>query len=439
MDAGVLHIIRKLRDAGFEAYVVGGVPRDMLMGRQPKDNDIATSATPDDVEKLFEKTLSVGAHFGVMIVVLNGEQYEVATFRKDAAYSDGRHPDAVTFSSVREDVERRDFTINAIMYDPVEEKYLDYVGGREDIKNKIIRAIGDPQKRFEEDHLRMLRAIRFAYRFDFEIEPATWEALCKLAFKINFVSAERIGDELTKILMSPRAGKAIKAMQRCGLLKEILPEIAAMDGVEQPPQFHPEGDVLVHTCLMMDLLVDVEDRTPVLAWACLLHDVAKPPTFTVTDRIRFNGHCELGAIMATKILRRLRFSNDLIEQVEWLVENHLRICDLPKMRQARAIRFLREPGFPDLLKLNRLDTLGSLAQPINNDRYQAMYDEEMAKGPPSTPLLNGNDLIALGYKPGPTFSEILNDVETQHLENKLSSKVEAENWVKKNHPPENLQ
>src|SRR5208337_927979 len=383
-------IVRQLRERGHQAYFAGGCVRDLLLGREPADYDVATSATPQQVMQIFPQTFAVGEQFGVVLVpetVSNGQScvvaelrsagtgqspvttrflarhvVEVATFRSDVGYSDGRHPDEVRFTKdPREDVERRDFTINGMLLDPVTNEVLDFVGGRDDLKARIIRAIGDPERRFAEDKLRMLRAVRFAARFDYQIDPKTLEAIQKLAPKINQVSAERVREELTRMLTEGQASRAFKLLDTTALLPEVLPEIAAMKGVEQPPQYHPEGDVFVHTLLLLEKLPPGASKT--LAWGALLHDVGKPPTFRAApDRIRFDGHVEVGVKMAAEICRRLRFSNDDTDQILALVENHMRFGQVERMNQSTLKKFLRLPAFEEHLELHRIDCLSSHGQ-----------------------------------------------------------------------------
>ena len=426
MDPTAVQIVKRLRDAGFEAYIVGGAARDILLGREPEDTDIATSARPEEVQRLFERTIPIGEKFGVILVLLDDGQYEVATFRNDSEYLDGRRPVEVRFASAREDALRRDFTINALMYDPIEDRWLDFVDGRDDIQQGIIRAIGNPRERFAEDHLRMLRAIRFSFRFEYPIDGESLHAIRDMAPRLARISAERIASEMTKILTGPKAGGAILMMQKLGLLRVILPEVEAMDGVEQPPQFHPEGDVLTHTCLLLNLM---ESPTPTLAWGGLLHDVGKPPCFTVEDRIRFNGHVETGARMARLICQRLHFPNQLTEGVEYHVTNHHRITTVPEMRPAKRIRFMREEGFEELLELLRLDSLASKGTTQTHDQIRAMYEEEMAKGPSPEPLITGRDLIAVGFESGPRIGEVLDSIQTEQLEGRLNNRDEALRWV----------
>jgi poly(A) polymerase len=423
--AGLAHrIAAALLDAGHLAYFVGGCVRDLLLERPPKDYDVSTDATPDRVLQLFPKARRVGAHFGVVLVCDGDAQVEVATFRSDHAYTDGRHPGRVVFETdPREDVVRRDFTINALLMVPGSGEVLDFVGGREDLDRGIIRAIGDPARRFEEDHLRMLRAIRFAARFGFEIAPATFDAIRQLHSHIRRVSAERIRDELVRILTEGGARRGFELMDETGLLNEILPEVAAMKGVEQPPEFHPEGDVWTHTLLMLEGL---EHPTVTLALGVLLHDVGKPGTFRAApDRIRFDGHVELGVQMTKNIMRRLHFSNADCEQVVALVANHMRFKDVPQMKESTIKRFLRLERFPEHLELHRLDCANSNG---HLETYEAMRERmnETAPADLKPPrLIGGRDLIAAGYRPGPCFSEMLQALEDAQLEGVVSSVEDA--------------
>ncbi len=446
--APAISILRTLRDQGHQAYLVGGCVRDLLLGREPADYDVATSATPDEVMRIFPETYAVGAQFGVVLVPVprssgppdvmdldgeHGETVEVATFRSDIGYSDGRHPDEVRFSKTpQEDVLRRDFTINGLLLDPISNQVLDYVGGQDDLKAKIIRAIGEPEHRFAEDKLRMLRAVRFAARFGYAIEPKTFAAIEKLAPQIRQVSRERVRDELTKMLTEGHAREAFLLLDASGLLHEVLPEVEKMKGVAQPPQFHPEGDVFVHTMLLLENLPHPCPAT--LAWGALLHDVGKPPTFRMADRIRFDGHVDVGVKMAEEICRGLRFSNDDTEQIVALVANHMRFAHAMQMSQATLKRFLRVPRFEEHLNLHRLDCLGS-------HRDLTTYNfvrEKMAETPPvdlrPTPLVTGDDLIAAGYTPGPRFKEILSAVEDGQLDGTLRSKEEAMQLVSRDFP-----
>jgi poly(A) polymerase len=427
-------IVEKVRHRGFQAYLVGGCVRDLLLGREPKDYDVATNATPEQVMKIFPETYAVGAQFGVVLVPSPEGDVEVATFRSDIGYSDGRHPDEVRFSAdPREDVARRDFTINGMLLDPVSNEVLDFVGGRKDLEAKIIRTIGDPKHRFVEDKLRMLRAIRFAARFGYTIEPATFAAIEELADEIQVVSRERVRDELTRMLIEGQARRAFLLLDESGLLQQVLPEISAMKGVGQPPQFHPEGDVFVHTLLLLENLP--VPCSPALAWGALLHDVGKPPTFRVApDRIRFDGHVEVGVKMAQEICRRLRFSADDTEQVLALIDNHMRFGHATRMKESTLKKFLRMPHFDEHLALHRADCLASHGDLSTYEFAQ----EKLAAIPPEkmrpSPLVSGDDLIAAGYVPGPRFKEILNAVEDAQLEGRLSSSDAALAFVKSEFP-----
>jgi poly(A) polymerase len=437
------HICRTLRAAGCRAYFVGGCVRDILLDREPADYDVATSATPERVEQIFPNSLTVGAKFGVVVVLqepaASDDQaapatVEVATFRSDVGYSDGRHPDQVVYaSSAQEDVQRRDFTINGLLLDPETNQVLDYVGGREDLRAGIIRAIGRPEERFREDKLRMLRAVRFAARFGYTIEPETIRAIQKLAPEIGQVSAERLRDELTKLLTEGSARRGFELLDETHLLPHLLPEITRMKGVEQPPQFHPEGDVWIHTLLMLEGL---PPRTsPTLAWGVLMHDVGKPPTFSPPSgpngRIRFDRHVEVGTRMAEEICERLRFSNDDTAQIASLVANHLRFKDVPQMKRSTLKRFVRLDRFEEHMELHRLDCSSSHR---NLENYEFMR-RFLAETPPAevrpVRLLTGDDLIGLGFRPGPEFREILDAAEDAQLEGIIGSHEDAMIWVRK--------
>jgi poly(A) polymerase len=436
-------VCRTLRDARHQAYLVGGCVRDILLGREPADYDVATDATPDRVQQLFPRSLAVGAQFGVIVVtedLPSGDpaQVEVATFRSDIGYSDGRHPDRVVYAkSPEEDVKRRDFTINALLLDPETNEVLDFVGGRDDLRAGIIRAIGNPEDRFREDKLRMVRAVRFAARFRYEIESTTFAAIAKLAPEIHQVSAERIRDELTKLLTEGEARRGFELLDETRLLPELLPEIARMKGVEQPPQFHPEGDVWTHTLLMIEKLQP--KCSPTLAWGVLLHDVGKPPTFTPPSgpngRIRFDEHVEVGTRMAEEICRRLRFSNEDTAQIAALVANHLRFKDVPQMKPATLKRFVRLNRFDEHLELHRLDCLCSHGNLENYDfvrRFLAETPPEQVRPPR---LLSGDDLVQMGYRPGPSFKAILEAVEDAQLNGTLSTHEEAMQMVRSKFAP----
>lgn len=489
-------IVRTLRERGHQAYLCGGCVRDLLLAREPADYDVATDATPQQVMNIFPQTFAVGAQFGVVLVPFaegaghrdagrsglaatadaptgegarlsidkiisstgkgvvsstseialfftigtgdegrsKGNVVEVATFRSDMGYSDGRHPDQVRYSNdPREDVQRRDFTINGLLLDPVTNEVLDFVGGRDDLKAGIIRAIGEPGHRFAEDKLRMLRAVRFAARFDYAIDPATLAAIQRLAPQTHQVSRERVREELAKMLTEGRARCAFELLDESRLLREVLPEISAMKGVEQPPQFHPEGDVFIHTLLLLEKLAPGCSKT--LAWGALLHDVGKPPTFRVApDRIRFDGHVEIGVKMAAEICRRLRFSNDETDQILALVDNHMRFADVPLMKASTLKKFLRLPGFDEHLELHRIDCLSSNGQLASYDYAR----EQLQALPPEAirpePLITGRDLIDAGYEPGPRFKEILATVEDAQLEGKLATRDAAMEFVAREFP-----
>jgi poly(A) polymerase len=424
-------IVRRLREAGHVAYFAGGCVRDMLRRVEAKDYDIATSARPEEVQHLFPRTVAVGAHFGVICVLDHGRQFEVATFRSDGAYVDGRHPETVTFSSPREDAERRDFTVNGMFYDPTTHEVIDFVGGRADLEVRLLRAIGDAASRFREDRLRMLRAVRFATVLGFEIDPGTWEALQRLAPEIHGVSAERIREELIRIFLSPNRVRGLDLLDESGLLAQIIPEMLALKGCEQPPQFHPEGDVWVHTRAMLGLL-PAEVSAP-LVFSVLLHDIGKPPTFSfdpAEGRIRFNAHDKVGADMTRAIMERLRFSRDEIEATVEAVDQHMAFKDVQRMRVAKLKRFMARPGFEDEMELHRVDCQSSHAM-LDNYEFLHRKQEEFANEPLiPPPLVGGNDLIALGWEPGPKFKEVLDAVQTRQLEGTLKTREEALEWIK---------
>src|ERR1700682_1661792 len=416
-------IIGTLHKAGYQAYLVGGCVRDLLLGRVPQDFDVSTDAPPDRIMQLFPNSGQVGAHFGVVVVHEGAWHVEVATFRSDRDYTDGRRPSSVRCEiEPREDVLRRDFTINALMMDLETEHVLDFVEGRADLERRLIRAIGDPEVRFREDHLRLLRAVRFAARLGFSIEPATSPAIRRQHHLIQKVSAERLRDELVRILTEGGARHGFELLDETGLLQDLLPEIAAMKGVEQPPEFHPDGDVWVHPLLLLEKL---EQAAPTLAWGALLHDVGKPGTFRVAERIRFDGHVEEGVRLAHAILQRLRSSHENMEQVEALVANHMRFKDAPQMRQSTLKRFLRLPKFDEHLELHRLDCLSSHGRLENYELVQQKLREFPTEQLKPKPLVTGADLIAEGYTPGPPFSKILAAVEDAQLEGRIGSREEA--------------
>jgi putative nucleotidyltransferase with HDIG domain len=433
-----------LREKGYEAFLAGGCVRDLVLGREPADYDVATSATPDVVLGMFERTFAVGAHFGVVLVAPYDESArfvtEVATFRSDGVYSDGRHPEVVQYTpSAEEDVRRRDFTINGLLLDPFRSienpraAVIDHVGGLADLDAGLVRAIGRPEFRFEEDRLRILRAVRFAARFGFELEPATQSAMRALAPRIHAVSRERVRDELTKMLTEGRARRAFELLDAACLLAQVLPEIERMKGVEQPPQFHPEGDVWIHTLLVLEQLDAGCSDT--LAWGALLHDVGKPATFRrAPDRIRFDGHVEVGMAIAADICRRMRFSNDETRQIIALIENHMRFMNAPQMKSSTLKRFFRLPGFDDHLALHRMDCMAAHKHLENyeyvRERWQSTPEEEVR--PPR--LITGSQLIAAGYKPGAQFREMLQVAEDAQLEGSIATTEEALQLVREKFP-----
>jgi len=439
-----ISIISTLRGKSHKAYLAGGCVRDILLGREPADYDVATSATPDEVMRIFPSAYGVGAQFGVVLVpaadvasnvsTTKANTVEVATFRSDIGYSDGRHPDEVRFSKdPREDVKRRDFTINGMMLDPDGNGILDFVGGQQDLNDKIIRCIGEPEHRFGEDKLRMLRAVRFAARFGFEIEVATFAAIRKLAPQIHQVSRERVRDELTKMLTEGQARSAFLLLDGTGLLHQVLPEIEAMKGVAQPPQFHPEGDVFVHTLLLLEKLP--HPCSAALAWGALLHDVGKPATFRVApDRIRFDGHVDVGVKMAEEICQRLRFSNDDTEQILALVDNHMRFAHAMRMSESTFKKFVRMPHFDEHLELHRLDCLASFGDLTTYDFTRSKMATLTPAAMRPAPLVTGEDLIAAGRHPGPRFKEILSAVEDGQLEGRLRDREQALQFVAREFP-----
>jgi poly(A) polymerase len=430
-------ICSTLQRHGYQAFLVGGCVRDILLHREPSDYDVATDATPQEVQRLFPRGLDVGAQFGVILVRDDSSKVEVATFRSDVGYSDGRHPDRVVYSQTpEEDVQRRDFTINGLLMRHDTGEVLDFVGGRADLSAKIIRAIGEPSHRFVEDKLRMLRAVRFAARFSYSIEPATFAAIRKHAGEIRVVSSERIREELTKLLTEGSARRGFELLDELGLLTEVLPEIAAMKGVPQPPQFHPEGDVWIHTLLMLENLPAGVSST--LAWGVLLHDIGKPPTYRPAsetgDRIRFDGHVEVGVRMADDLCRRLRFSNDDTEQIKALVANHMKFKDVSQMRQSTLKRFIRLPQFDEHLELHRLDCQSSHGK---LDAYNTVRSF-LAQTPPAQVrpprLLSGDDLKDLGYTPGPEFQKMLATLEDAQLEEAVQTRDQALEFVRRHYP-----
>jgi tRNA nucleotidyltransferase/poly(A) polymerase len=424
-------IVRKLVEAGHQAVFAGGCVRDMLREVAPKDYDIATSATPEVVQRLFPHSHAVGAAFGVIVVHRDGHNFEVATFRRDGGYSDGRRPDSVEFTGAEEDAKRRDFTVNGLFFDPLKGEVLDFVGGREDLARKLLRAIGDPRARFAEDHLRLLRAVRFSTVLGFPIEAETWTAVCGLASTIRTVSAERIREELVKIFLHPDRVRGFDLLVDSGLMHEVLPEILVLKGCEQPPQWHPEGDVFIHTRIMLGLLPEQVSLPLVLS--VLFHDIAKPATFTRdnTGRIRFNGHDTLGASMTEGILRRLKFPNDVIEPTIAAVENHMVFKDVQKMRVSKLKRFIARPTFEDEMELHRVDCMSSNGLVDNYDYLRAKQQEFASEPQPliPEPLVSGHDLIAMGHAPGPRFRDLLTAVQNLQLEGTITTREQALDWL----------
>jgi poly(A) polymerase len=423
-------IVRQLRQAGFEAYLAGGCVRDMLLHKEAKDYDVATNARPEEIQRLFPHTIPVGAQFGVILVLLEDQPTEVASFRHDGPYLDGRHPSEVRFGTLEEDVQRRDFTVNGMVYDPIDDRVIDLVEGRKDLTARIIRAIGNPQHRFEEDRLRMLRAVRFAASLNYTIDAATLAAIPPLASTVTQISWERIGDEITRILTEGQARRGFELLDDSGLLAVVLPEVSTMKGVAQSPDYHPEGDVFTHTMLLLSHLAAPSET---LAYGCLLHDIAKPVCIRQDgERITFYGHMEQGAAMAETILQRLKRSRTVWERVAYLVRNHLRQVQAPQMRLSTLKRFLREDGIDELLELARIDALSSNGDLQYYDFCRARLGELQDDVIRPAPLLRGGDLIELGFKPGPLFSQILRQVEDAQLGGELSSREAALEWVKNN-------
>jgi poly(A) polymerase len=428
-------ICNTLRGGGYQALLVGGCVRDLLLGREPADYDVTTDATPEQVVSLFPESVAVGAQFGVILIPRDGLKVEVATFRSDVGYSDGRHPDSVVYSKTpQEDVQRRDFTINGLLMRHDTGEVLDFVGGQADLEAKVIRAIGEPGHRFAEDKLRMMRAVRFTARFGFEIEPETFRAIRRHVGVIHQVSPERLREELTKLLTEGAARRAFELLDETWLLQQVLPEIGAMKGVEQPPQYHPEGDVWIHTLLMLEGLP--ADPSPTLAWGVLLHDVGKPPTFQSTaetgDRIRFNNHVEVGVRMAEAICKRLRFSNDDTEQILALVDNHMKFGAVEEMRTSTLKKFVRLPHFEEHLALHRLDCLSSHRHLESYEFVRRFLELTPPEQVRPERLLTGDDLQAMGFRPGPLFSQILQAVEDGQLEGQIRTREEAEQYVLSN-------
>jgi poly(A) polymerase len=463
-------IVRRLHRAGFSAFWVGGCVRDFLLGREPGDYDIATSALPEQIEKLFKRTIAVGRKFGVMVVVENGQPFQVATFRAEADYRDGRHPEQVTFGDAEADAQRRDFTVNGLFYDPVAEKLHDWVGGEKDLRAKIIRTIGSPGERFAEDHLRLLRAVRFAAQLGFEIEPQTFAAVRTLAPKIELISAERIRDELIKLFSPPTFGvppsggktrlvseppeggtpnstpaaRGLVLLLKSGLLPGVLPELVATIACEQSPDFHPEGTVFEHIRLMLEKMATdppsprsgfgAASAHPSLPWAVILHDIAKPATVErdpATGKIHFYGHEKVGAALAGRILQRLRFPKKQTDEIVACVRQHMQFKDVKQMRKATLRRLLLRETFPLELELHRLDCLGSHGA-LDHYEFLVQQAAELEKRPAiRPPLLTGNDLIALGVKPGPAMGALLAEIREKQLQDELKTPRQARAWARK--------
>jgi len=430
-------ICATLQRHGHEAFLVGGCVRDVLVGREPTDYDVATNALPERVLQLFPQSLAVGAQFGVVQVLGTAGKVEVATFRREVGYSDGRHPDQVVFTSnAEEDVSRRDFTINGLLMRHYSGEVLDFVGGQADLDAHIIRSIGDAERRFTEDKLRMLRAVRFAARFGFTIEPKTFAAIQLHAPEIDSVSAERIREELSKLLTEGAARRGFEWLDQTDLLRQVLPEVSALKGVPQPPEYHPEGDVWIHTLMMLEGLPPEAPRT--LAWGALLHDVGKPVTFrpvSVTgDRIRFDGHVHVGVRISAEICKRLKFSNEESEQIQALVANHMKFKDVAQMKKSTLKRFVRQPHFDEHMALHRLDCLASHKRLDAYDMVRKFLNDTPPEEVKPTRLLTGDDLSEMGYVPGPGFQTILRALEDAQLDGSLSTRDEAESFVWTNYP-----
>jgi poly(A) polymerase len=444
LRATAVEIVRRLQSAGFSAFWVGGCVRDFLLGREPGDYDIATSARPEQVEKLFKRTVAVGRKFGVMVVVENGRSFQVATFRAEADYRDGRHPEQVTFGDAQADAQRRDFTVNGLFYDPAAEKLHDWVGGEKDLRAKIIRTIGSPGERFAEDHLRLLRAVRFAAQLGFEIEPQTFAAVRTLAPKIELISAERIRDELIKLFSPPHAARGLDLLLKSGLLPGVLPEVITTIACEQSPDFHPEGTVFEHVRLMLEKMATdpppprsgfgAASAHPSLPWMVILHDIAKPATAErdpATGKIHFYGHEKVGAALAGRILQRLRFPKKQTDEIVACVRQHMQFKDVKQMRKATLRRLLLRKTFPLELELHRLDCLGSHGA-LDHYEFLVQQAAELEKQPAiRPPLLTGNDLIALGVKPGPALGALLAEIREKQLQDELKTPRQAKAWAKK--------
>ncbi|MBT4385145.1 CCA tRNA nucleotidyltransferase [Candidatus Peregrinibacteria bacterium] len=431
MQKTAKQIVKTLQDKGHKAYFAGGSVRDMIMDKDPKDVDIATSARPDEIEDLFEDTYDIGKDFGVILVHENGHEFEIATFRSDSGYSDGRRPDAVLFTHAEEDALRRDFTINGLFYDPITEETHDFVGGRDDIKNKLIRFIGDPRERILEDHLRIIRAVRFKNTLQFGYHPDTYAAIKKHAHLADKVSWERVRDELNKIIMSELAPIAFEDMQDTGVLPHVLPELEACKGIAQPAEYHHEGDVWTH---LMDSIESLPEEAPLLArWAVLLHDIGKPQTFEIKERIRFDHHAEVSADIATRIMRRLRFSRKDRELVSWVIRHHFMMVQLLEMPLGRQRHWFLNPNFPILMYLFFADAAGTTPADLSlYNKVKAAYEdclENFEQRP--EPFITGKDVMdILKLKPGPEIGDILDEAMEKQLGHELNTREEALSWLK---------
>lgn len=435
MRAMAQEMVRRLQAAGHQAFFVGGCVRDALLGKEPEDYDIATSARPEQVESLFHRTIPVGRKFGVMLVLEGEKQFQVATFRSEGDYRDGRHPGRVTFGDPEADARRRDFTINGLFYDPVGDRLYDWVGGESDLRARRIRTIGDPDERFGEDHLRLLRAVRFAAQLGFVVEPGTFAAVRRQATRIASVSAERVREELLKLLRPPHAARGLELLREGGLLGEILPEIAATAGCEQSPEFHPEGSVYNHILRILEALP--ADASVSLVWAGLLHDIGKPVTAARDGDggpIHFYGHEKVGAEMAARILERLRFPRKQAEEIVTAVRQHMQFKDVREMRRSTLRRMLMRPTFPLELELHRLDCLGSHGR-LDHYRFLIRARQELEDHPAlRPPLVTGGDLLALGMKPGPAVGELLAQIRDKQLQDELTTAEEALAWARQHLP-----
>jgi len=425
----------RLIESGHTAYFAGGCVRDILLGIEPKDYDIATSATPEEVQALFPGSNAIGAHFGVILVNTGGFDFEIATFRNDGSYTDGRRPESVTFTEPEEDAQRRDFTVNGLFQDPQSGEIIDFVNGKADLEKKLIRAIGNPEQRFQEDGLRLMRAIRFVATLGFDIEPTTWQAICKHSELLANISAERIRDEFTSIITAKHRALGFELLTKSGLMKHIIPEVYQLIGCEQPAQWHPEGDVYTHTQIMLEMLP--EKPSARLALAVILHDIGKPPTFSFDgdeERIRFNGHDRVGAGMAEVILGRLRYSNRLTEEVRVMVANHMNFMNVQNMRTAKLKRFMARPTYEDEMELHRVDCASSNGFTDNYEFLRAKEKEFAAEPLIPPPLVTGKDLIKIGMTPGPSFKEILTKIQNEQLEGRITDRQQALDWLKREDP-----